>query len=194
MWGPRPGFEPGRRAPQARRLPCYLTSATISLISATFWEMSLDAYLRLLSETIEQPSRRQKSRKLIWTIDKWRHHPQTPIFMRPIWNALISIQWVTRIGTGKSQTTRVSCGRGLSSVKQKPVVKFKIKKDIIREPVREFDSRSDFAQVSIVRSNLCIKKTLHYLPFPIREDVSSQFSSHEPIAEKHKCFFVSMRA
>jgi len=85
----------------------------------------------------------------------------------------------------------LDCSRRFNDPKQKPVIKFKIKKNIISQSVEKLDSRPDFAQVSIGQFDSAIKKTLNDSSFSIREDVSSHLGSHESILGKNINGFAS---
>ena len=84
------------------------------------------------------------------------------------------------------------CSRRFNEPKQKTVIKFKIKKNIISQRTEEFDSRPDFAQVPIGHSDSIIKKALNDSSFSIREDIRSHLGSRESIIGKKINAFASI--
>ena len=82
------------------------------------------------------------------------------------------------------QTLCLDCSRRFNAPKQKPVIKFKIKKNIISQSTEKFDSRPDFAHVSVGHSDSVIKKALNDSSFSISEDISSHFNPSESVIGK----------
>ena len=71
-----------------------------------------------------------------------------------------------------------------SSAEQDLVVEFKIDENVIFQSVGKFDSRLDFAHVSISHSDSTTEEVLDNSSFPICENVSSHFHSFEYTVER----------
>ena len=63
--------------------------------------------------------------------------------------------------------------KSFSILKQEFVTKLKIKENIISQSAKEFDSRPDFAQISVSFSRFIVEKNLHGTSLSVREDVCS---------------------